>query len=125
MRLKTRRKVGDRLGQWVVLKYVGAGGQGTVYHVRSQEGISEGALKLFKIPRSKSRRTEAVNRLEREVELLGRLHHPNIVRLLDANIEDRWIVMEYLSNGTLADHLTLYKGRSVAALKAFRPLIEG
>ncbi len=125
MKSKPRLKVRDKLGQWVVLKRLGAGGQGTVYQVRSGDGIREGALKQFSIRGSKSRRTEAINRLEREIELLRKLRHPNIVKLLDANIEDRWIVMEYLSNGTLADHLPLYKGRAVGALRAFRPLIEG
>ncbi len=125
MKSKPRLKVRDKLGQWVVLKRLGAGGQGTVYQVRSEDGIREGALKQFSIRGSKSRRTEAINRLEREIELLRKLRHPNIVKLLDANIEDRWIVMEYLSNGTLADHLPLYKGRAVGALRAFRPLIEG
>jgi serine/threonine protein kinase len=117
--------VGDKLGQWIVLKYLGVGGQGTVYRVRSQEGRGEGALKLFAIPRSKRRRAEALNRLEREVEILRRLDHPNIVKLLDANIKDRWITMEYLPNGTLADHLSVYRGRAVAALQKFRPLVEG
>jgi serine/threonine protein kinase len=125
MRSKTRLKVRDKLGQWVVSKYLGTGGQGIVYQVKNKDGIREGAVKLFSIHGSKSRRAEALSRLEREVELLEKLDHPNIVKLLDANIGEGWIVMEYLSNGTLADHLPLYKGLAVAALKAFRPLIEG
>src|SRR5947209_3858201 len=115
MKLTKNHKVGDRVGQWMVLKYVGAGGQGTVYHVRNGKGV-EGVLKRFKIPPWEPRRSEAVNRLRLEVDLLRRLSHPNIVKLLDANIEQAWIVMEYLSNGTLVAHLPFYKGDAVAAL---------
>jgi len=43
---------------------------------------------------------------EREVDSLRRLRHDHVVRLLDAGVEDsgrRWIALEWLEGGTLAD----------------------
>lgn len=118
-------KPGRKFGPWVITGHLGAGGQGVVYRVRDQDGIREGALKRFAIKASKKWHAQVMTRLEREIDVLTRLHHPNIVKLLDSNIEQRWIVMEFLSNGNLADHLSNYKGHAVKALKAVRPLVEG
>lgn len=49
-------------------------------------------------------------RFEREVEVLSRVRHPNILMLIGICTEARSIVYEYLENGSLNDHL-VSKGR--------------
>lgn len=44
---------------------------------------------------------------KREVKYLGRLHHPNLVKLIGYSLEDqhRLLVYEYMPNGSLENHL--------------------
>lgn len=45
-------------------------------------------------------------------------------KLLDHNVEERWIVTEYFSRGTVEDNLGLYQGNPVLTLLAFQSLVD-
>jgi len=85
-----------------------------------------GALKLFQIPTGDSAGAErALKRLEQEIEALTALRNePGIVKLLDSGLPGHWIVTEYQPGGTLADRTERYRGDALAALQAFRPLVQ-
>lgn len=84
-----------------------------------------GALKQLDIASDDSAEVEAaVQRFKREVEALKNLQHPGILRLIDANIAQRWFVTEYHPGGTLASASERYKGDALSALKAFRPIVD-
>jgi serine/threonine protein kinase len=95
--------------------------------------ISElGALKLFKIPPQdskafsplpESKEYEAIERLKNEVAALSQ-KRPGLPKLLDFNLDERWIVTEFFPERTLEDHPTRYRGNPVSALKAFRSLVQ-
>jgi hypothetical protein len=65
------------------------------------------ALKRLVFHGSRDEIARARQRVRREAEVLERLHHPNIVELLDVVDEghDVTLVMPYLSGGTLADRV--------------------
>ena len=88
---------------------------------------SLGALKQFKIPPDdKDEEARAVGRLQSEVQALQALRdYPAVLKLLHANVPERFIVTEYHPRGTLDKHLKLYKGDALAALEAFKPLADG
>ncbi len=74
---------------------------------------------------------EAVNastslaRMKSELEAMRAVTHPSLIKIIDANIDDRWYVTEYYSDGTLAQKLdTFGKARVLDSLKALRPLVE-
>jgi eukaryotic-like serine/threonine-protein kinase len=113
----------ESFGDWSVIGPLGRGGQGVVYQVRDAAGRI-GALKKFSVTGSKQRRAKLVKRIEREVSILDEIKHKNVVKLLDFNMDQRWLVMEYLTKGTLDNHLHRYRGQHIAALCAFRPLVE-
>jgi serine/threonine protein kinase len=73
---------GTRVGSWRVSGYRGRGVYGTVYSVLPEHGSLDGpaALKLAVHP--------ADSRFQREVELLSRIRHPCVPRLLDSG---RWL----------------------------------
>jgi non-specific serine/threonine protein kinase/serine/threonine-protein kinase len=83
-----------RIGVWAIGEVLGTGGMGTVYAAHRVEGGFEqsGALKLM--------RQDApidVARFESERQLLARLDHPGIARLLDGGVTPAgqpWMVME-------------------------------
>jgi hypothetical protein len=85
---------------------LGRGGMGVVDLARDQNGVRV-ALKRLTLQGSASDMLRARQRLLREAEVLRRLQHPNIVRLLDVVEEGDEIVlvMPYLNGGNLAERV--------------------
>lgn len=84
-----------------------------------------GALKILHEPREKEGYEKAQERMRREVEALSRIDHPNILKILDCNLDEGWFVGEYHPRGPLSFHKALFKGDMLGALEAFQPLVEG
>jgi serine/threonine-protein kinase len=90
-------KVGDKVGVWQIGREIGHGGMGSVYLVERVDGhfTQTAALKLVKgLPRA-----EALTFFSRERQLLAKLSHPNIARLLDGGATkdgQPYLVMEYV-----------------------------
>ena len=91
------------LGDYELLKKLGQGGMGTVYQARHTKLKRIVALKV--LPKNRLSSPEAVVRFEREMEAVGRLDHPNIVRAMDARevAGVRFLVMEYVDGLDLAE----------------------
>jgi eukaryotic-like serine/threonine-protein kinase len=85
---------------------LGRGGMGTVDLARDPEG-HQVALKRLTLTGSANDIYRARQRLLREADVLRRLHHPNVVRLLDVIDEGDEIVlvMPYLPGGNLAERV--------------------
>jgi serine/threonine protein kinase len=84
-----------------------------------------GALKKFDIPMDGDVEVQAaVERFEREVEALKSIQHPGILKLIEANVAERWFVTEYHPGGTLANASEQCRGDALSALKAFRSIVE-
>ncbi len=85
---------------------IGAGGMGTVY-----KGVDSGTGQVVAVkalrPEITRDEPELVERFEREGEALRRLNHPNIVKVLatDQDEDTHYIVMEYVSGGSLLDRM--------------------
>ncbi len=90
-------KAGDTLGVWQISREIGHGGMGSVYLVERVDGhfTQTAALKFVKgLPRA-----ETLNYFSRERQLLAKLSHPNIARLLDGGATPSgqpYLVMEYV-----------------------------
>jgi serine/threonine protein kinase len=85
-----------------------------------------GALKEFKIPSANEEEEQrALGRLQAEVQALKKVKHPAVLKLLAANVGERFIVTEYHDRGTLDENLDRHKGDALAALRAFRKLVDG
>ena len=89
---------GRRLGPWQIERLIGTGGMGQVWLARRTDGLYEG-LAAIKLMRLAATDAGANARFAREGQLLGRLNHPNIARLLDAGVTEsgeRYLVLEYV-----------------------------
>ncbi len=93
------------IGRYRLVKRVGAGGMGVVYEANDTRDGSRIALKVL-LPHA-AEEAEGVLRFKREFRALARLRHPNIVRVLDAGIEDDvpFIAMEFLDGKDVRRHL--------------------
>ncbi len=94
LRNKTR---GFIIGRYVVLDRLGEGGMGRVFRAQHQLMGRIVALKLIASLGASDKRSVA--RFQREMRLMGRLDHPNVVRAFDADQigEVFYIAMEYVA----------------------------
>jgi non-specific serine/threonine protein kinase/serine/threonine-protein kinase len=98
-------KTPDRLGPYRVVREIGRGGMGAVYLAERDDGQFQqrAAIKVIK----RGMDTDAVlRRFFAERQILARLQHPNITRLLDGGMFDGrpYFVMEYLEGEPIADY---------------------
>ena len=103
--LRAATLAGTRLGPWQLDRVIGAGGMGQVWLARRTDGRYEG-LAAIKLLRLSVADAGANARFAREGQLLGRLNHPNIARLLDAGATEsgeRYLVLEHV-DGERIDH---------------------
>ena len=74
------------VGPWELLSVLGRGGIGTVYRARHRSGGRLAAIKV--LGPSPAVDSTAARRLAREYEVLRRLDHPNVVRVIDAGVAE-------------------------------------
>ena len=123
-RLVRRGQVGDLLGPWRMLGEIGAGGMGTVFMAERADGAFEQrvAIKLLRgFPTA-----DGLRRLRQERQILARLDHPNIARLLDGGetVEGQpWLVMELVEGLTLSAWLDAQSPSRAQRLALFDKLL--
>src|SRR5690606_37827694 len=90
--------IGRRLGVWRIQRSIHAGGMGAVYLAR-REGDDFEQQAAVKVIRAGVLQPDALERFAQERQVLARLEHPNIARLLDGGTSDEglpWLAMEYV-----------------------------
>src|SRR5262249_54380819 len=88
--------------------------------VANERAEKLGVLKEFGVPEKEPARSRALGRLESEARALQIADHPNVLRLLEFDPEQRFIVTEHHMRGALepAENRELFKGRALAAMTA-------
>jgi len=99
--------IGRTLGNYTILDAVGQGGMATVYRAQDTRDRRVVAIKVLSPYIAADPKFRG--RFDREVDLLRRLEHPHIVPILAFGQADgyHYIVMPYLSGGTLHDRLRM------------------
>ncbi len=96
-------RVGQRLGNYHLIRLLGRGGFAEVYLGEHRHLATQAAIKvLFAYLGSQS----DVENFRREAQTIARLIHPHIVRVLDFDVEqgEPFLVMEYAPHGSLRTH---------------------
>ena len=94
---------GERLGQFVLQKYVGGGGMGVVFKALDTTLNREVAVKV--LARSQSQDEETLRRFQNEAQSAARLDHGNIARVYYVG-QDRgvhYIVFEFIEGINIRD----------------------
>lgn len=94
---------GDRVGSYVLCEHVATGGFGAVWRAEHAESGQEVAVKVLHPYLVSSE--DAVSRFEREIRVIARIRHDNIVELIDCGRLDDgrpYLVTEFL-HGTDLD----------------------
>jgi eukaryotic-like serine/threonine-protein kinase len=94
---------GTRFGPWRIIARIGAGGMGEVYHAERADGSfqMQVAIKLIR-----SRKENLARLLEGERQMMARLNHSSIARLIDGGLAEDgrpYLVMEWVDGRTLGE----------------------
>ena len=102
--------VGDRVGRYLVLSALGAGGMGVVFAAYDPQLDRKIALKLLRAGITYNTK-DARTRLRREAQAIAQLSHPNVVNVYDVGTTDDgdlYIAMEFVEGDTLTSWLKKY-----------------
>jgi serine/threonine-protein kinase len=104
-RFLSNRPHGLIVGRYMILDRIGSGSMGRVYKAHHMMMDRIVALKIIAPEIASNERVVA--RFQREMKLVGRLDHPNVVRAFDADQINRvlYIVMEYVPGQSLGERL--------------------
>ncbi|MEJ5999785.1 protein kinase domain-containing protein [Paucibacter soli] len=110
-------KPGQLLGPYTLEREIGQGGMGTVWLARRTDGRYEGQVAIKFLTSGLLGRGDG-GRFAREGQILGRLAHPHIARLLDAGVANDggppYLVLEYI-DGLPIDRYCEQQALDVAA----------
>jgi serine/threonine protein kinase len=102
---------GDKLenGHYTVIREIGVGGMGVVYHCRDELLLRDVAIKML-LPELMTD-ASSYDVFRQEARLAAQLEHPNVVTIYDIGVEQKrgkdhhYVAMEYLPGGNLASRL--------------------
>ncbi len=131
-----RLKAGRRLGPWAIIRELGRGGMGAVYLAQRADGAFEKQVAV-KVLKRGTDTDEILRRFEAERQILARLDHPNITRLIDAGTTEDglpYVVMDYVLGKpithyasekqlSVADRLSLFRSVCAAVSYAHQNLV--
>ena len=93
--------IGERLGRYLILAEIGAGGMGVVY--RAEDERLNRAVALNVLHSGSISNTKTRNRFRREARILSQLNHPHIATIFDFDTEEGidFLVMEFVPGESL------------------------
>ncbi|MFH1843755.1 MAG: protein kinase [bacterium] len=117
--------VGQRIGAYRLLEVLGRGGMGTVYLAERADGQHQRqvAIKLLHL----GFRQHELQRFTAEQQILARLEHPNIARLLDSGTSDDglpYLIMEYIDGKPVTDYCDTFRLGTADRLALFTTICE-
>jgi len=106
--------IAAELGEYELMEKLGQGGMGAVYKARQKKLKRIVAIKL--LPKERLADLKAVARFEREMEAVGAVDHPNVVRAMYAGEHDGtpYLAIEYVDGLSLSDVVSCLKCLRIA-----------
>ena len=115
---------GARLGAWRIAGLIGRGGMGEVYRAERADGQFEQQVALKLIRRDAAGEPR---RFTAERQILARLEHPGIARLLDGGVAEDgrpYMVMELVAGGSITEWCRGHESTLEQRLRLFMAVCE-
>ncbi|MDD5064054.1 MAG: protein kinase family protein [Phycisphaerae bacterium] len=93
--------------------------------LQMEDPANQFALKVLHKPKDARDPNLAKERIKREIGVMSRNLHSNLLELVNSDPDGEWFVSRFYSGGTLAQKMDEYKGDFLSVLKAIRPIVEG
>ncbi|MDE2736167.1 MAG: protein kinase [Gemmatimonadota bacterium] len=87
--------------------------------------LNQKALKILHSPDKSRNYDDAEERLRRELEAMKQVDHPNLLKIEDSDLDEKWFVSEYYPAGTLEKNSDRFTGQVKRTLTAIQPVVEG
>ncbi len=116
----------EPVGPYRIVRALGQGGMGTVYLAERADGQFEQQVAL-KLIRPGMDRREILRRFLQERQILARLQHPNIARLLDGGVTDDgqpYFAMEYVEGEPITAYCDAHRCSVEDRLRLFLDVAE-
>jgi eukaryotic-like serine/threonine-protein kinase len=116
---------GVTIGHYRLLHRIGAGGMGTVWSAERSDGRYDGRVAIKFL--AASERPDALARFAREGRLLAKLDHPNIARLIDADIGPAgrpYLVLEYVQGEAIDRYCDSHSLTIAQRIRLFDQVVE-
>jgi serine/threonine protein kinase/Flp pilus assembly protein TadD len=113
---------GRLLGPWRLLHQIGRGGMGSVYVGERADGAFEQRVAIKFLGRGIAS-PELLARFRQERQILARLEHPNIARLVDGGVTEDglwWFAMEYVDGQPITAWSEAHRASTRAVLELFQ-----
>ena len=99
------------VGPFLIVKKLGTNRRQKVYHARQTEQKKDVALKFIKVPPT-VQWSKALDKIQREVNELQKLRHPNLVKVFGAGVdEDRIFFATELVEGESLSAILARRGK--------------
>lgn len=108
--------------RYVLIEELGRGGMGIVY--KAEERVSHRLVAIKVLPPYLSEDVMSRVRFFREADIVANLHHPHIVRIIETNQLQNFLVMEYISGGTLNSWRTQHPNQEHQLLRFIVQILE-
>ncbi|MBA3545989.1 MAG: protein kinase [Nannocystis sp.] len=107
-----------RIGRFVVLRRLGAGGMGVVYAAYDEELDRKLAIKVV---REDTQGAQGRTRMQREAQAMARLSHPNVVQIYEAGefAGQVYVAMEFIKGQNLSEWLAAEERSPEETLEVF------
>ncbi|XP_073061374.1 CBL-interacting serine/threonine-protein kinase 12-like [Primulina eburnea] len=121
---KQKEMSGFLLGRYEIAKLLGHGTFAKVYHAKNLKTGESVAIKV--IDKEKILKVGLIGHIKREISILRRVRHPNIVQLFEvmATKTKIFFVMEYVKGGELFNKVAKGRLKEEVARKYFQQLIS-
>lgn len=84
-----------------------------------------GALKELHQPKDARDPERAKERMQRELKAMLQIDHPNLIKIIDSQLDEYWFVSEYHCDGSLTNHQRFFSGNAAKCLRLFRSIVSG
>ena len=109
--LPLKTTVAQTLEGYSIIKTIGEGSMGIVFLVKKsndEKDQTQYALKIVKTSLSENQNRKLLSRFFKEIEIVSKLDHPNIVKIYEQGFSDElripYFVMEYLDGKSLKEY---------------------
>jgi len=112
------------VGPYLILDYLGEGGASAVYLARKGDDGIPVALKAVHV-QDASRNDQ--DQVRREIQIMERLKHANVIRLQDAGYDGEWLyyVMEHCPEGSVDEFVQLHRPSYGEVIEILRGISRG